>query len=323
MANRKTLKGISAAQRRAAESHALAAGRTVTAFAAVSINDAIRQIMQVVDSDTRNYMRGFAQLTGASITRNRERRLRTIHRNVAEDALNSIEQAYLTRFDKGSTSSDYRNMTGKDGRYAGGKLLAALTSPSMYNITRDGVSIINPQFLDKQAKQWYRMNFGAGSRGKNTKQVPARANVTFFGQTTPIDSALNGFKPSPAYMLPPGWWKGQEDGKIYRSNPSRRPFKDEFYLSGGIYLGGRSPIPSKGFAGSRFLDAGVERMVQTMPQQYSKLIVEWFNEYNSTGGGPFGHASVKVTDARIRRMGEHAIREASKANLALQTINEF
>lgn len=299
------------------------AGQEISSFATLSVQSAIAAIIKTVDSDTRNYLKGYAQLTGASITRNRETRLKNLHTDLAEDALDAIEKAYLSHFDKGTHSSNYRQMSGADGRYSGGKLLTALTAPEMYSATRDGVAIINPLWLDSQAKQWYRMNYGAGAKGKNTPKGPGAQQVVIFGQQSPIDSGLNNFGPSPSYFLPPGYWREQGTGKAFGNDRSRLRFKDEFYLLGGSkFAGGRQPKVSLGFAGSRFLDAGVARLIQTTPQAYDRLIVEWFNEYTNTAGGPFAHESVRITDARAARLASDAQKRLNAAEqLILQRIN--
>jgi len=284
--NRQTI----AYQKRLAAQDALRASNSaVSGLMPVILGAIAKQVAQSVVGDVRQEVQIFASLTGGAITRNRETRLKRLHTDVAQEGLDAITLAYEARADRGVHSANYRPNT----RYSGGKLLRALQSDEMFTVGRDGFDFINQDHLDKEAKQWRRMNFGAGPRGSRTPKAPS-AKMQIFGGTTPVDLALTNTKPSDQYLLPPGFWLDQATGKKQPWDKSRRPFKDSFGPTG------KEPIyKSMGFAGSRFLDAGVAQIAKSLPIAYNDLFNEWFTEYKRTGGGPVVNEKVKFNPKQI------------------------
>lgn len=253
------------------------------------MKDIVTQVGAAILKDATGATNEFTKLAAASVTRNRERYLKKIHTEAAEDALVSVVEAYRSGKKKGTTP--YR----QGDRYSGGKLERALSSPNMYRAARDGLDFINRQWLDAQAAQWYRMNFGVGPRGSQTKRRPGDARVRVFGQATPIDFALRGYKPGPAMSLPVGFWLTQ-GGRVTAWDANRRRFSDHFYPTGST-----PEFETLGFAGSRFLDAGVERLAKTLPLQYEKMLSRYFTEYQQTGGGPVSTQKIKLSNSQVDR----------------------
>ncbi len=271
------------------------------------MQDIVTKVGMAIEADTKGAIESFSRLTAASVTRNRERSIKRIHREAAEDALWSIQEAYRKGVKRGRTP--YR----VGDRYSGGVLERALISPNMYTEARDGLDFINPRWLDSQAKQWYRMNFGVGPRGSGTRR-PGNAKVVIFGQETPIDFALRGYKPGPAMDLPAGFWKSQ-GGRAHSWSAGRRRYGDQFFPTGkeAIY-------PTLGFRGSRFLDAGVERLAKTLPIQYMKMMDSYFTEYKKTGGGPISTQKVTLNKTQVNRIQKRIRNELKGIELELRRL---
>jgi hypothetical protein len=128
------------------------------------------------------------------------------------------QKAMLRRYDETHEKrGDKKYRAGADEPYkrdAGGVLRAALASPNMYQATKDGIIFGDPQWLNSKARQWARLNFGAGERAKdrlvrtrdNGKvfKLPKTANATvrFFGSELKIDLG----SPRPTWIVPAGIW---------------------------------------------------------------------------------------------------------------------
>lgn len=333
---------------------------TISAFAVFSVRDIMGELLLRVPEEIQKEIRVFADLTNGSITRNREGRLKRLHEEAAQDALRHIKHAYEHRNPRRNMTPYRINETGKNGepvRYSGGRLEKALTSPEMYRVARDGLDFIDPLFLDRAARQWYRLNFGAGERGQETRKPP-RQRMVMFGQSVG-DFALNNFGPSRGFVLPAGFWTNRAGSEIFPFNRDRN--QDRFYplrTSGRALLDEiaekqrrarrlKAAGPSGmrelqqtnlyfylernrfdprhikttktltvGIKGSRFLDAGVNRLAKTLPFFYTELYNEWFDEYTETGGGPVASEKVRGSTRTVNRA--HQMAKAEMAKLASQ-----
>lgn len=200
-------------------------------------------------------------------------------------------------------------------RYADGALARALGSPGMVLAGWDGVAFVNRAILDISAKQWYRLNFGAGLRGTAETRPSQIFDIEFF-QTQVMKVSLRANKPSPTFMIPAGAWFNR--GRATLANTGFGPGingafdrfggaasslrgRDEF-LAGGINSdlilaasrlmppGGRF-IPSKrqvslGIRGTNYLDAGVRVLARELSAGWTVLMSEWFIEAAQSGKGP-------------------------------------
>lgn len=272
-------------------------GNEIKTLGVFAINDIMHQLVAAAEKSTQNFIQGYVQVTSSAVQRNREGRIKTIHREAAEDALVSVRDAFMRR--PRPHSPQYRV---GESRISGGRLLSAITSPEMYRVGRDGLDFINPNFLDREAAHWYRMNFGVGANAAGTK--PGRAaKITIFGVTSATDLALTSFGPSRSPMtMPPGYFEGAGPRSPFYPKPFRR-----------------SNIPTLGITGSRFLDAGVNRLARTIPQQYEKLFTEWFTEFNKKGSGPFASQVVTVNKSNLKQAAAILKRNRSAA-LGLRSL---
>lgn len=299
-------------------------GRVISNFASFGVRDLISQVLAVVPQEVAKEVRVFADLTRGSITRNRETRLKALHEEVALDALRHVRLAYTQRTPRrGDIGSLYRRgETGKDGkpvRYSGERLLQAITDPRMYRVARDGLDFIDPVWLDSQARQWYRLNFGAGQKGQSTKKRPA-PRMVMWGHQVAADFGLERFGPSGPFRMPAGFWynpslkatmaweKGRNDDQFFAWNKESGQPLIEGLLANKKLKRNANPnhvrfqqTMTMGIEGSRFLDVGVNRIAKTLPLAYQRLFDEWLNEYFETGGGPVASQVVRGSERTIRR----------------------
>lgn len=172
-------------------------------------------------------------------------------------------------------------------RDAGGRLLAALRSPQMFRGTYDGIGFVNTTMLDKEARQWHRLNFGAkgtAGGGAITRAVTATWDgivIGAFGFTD--ESSSKGF------ALPRGVWVGA-GGEREQAGASRTgmfyPQSERKLLSGRGILGRPNDRRmTKGIRAWNFLDEGVKVLAAELGPAYSDLYAGWFASA-SRGAGP-------------------------------------
>ena len=275
--------------------------------------DVITQANNHANAELRRALKTFAQTFTNAVERSQKTRIQGYYNEAAQEATRSAARAYQRRVYRTRSSSEgvpYRN----EWRYSGGKLLTALNSPQMYQVTATGIKFINKQWLDQQAAQWYRLNFGAGARGARTPPGH-RYRMRIFGQTLPGDFGLYNLGPSAGFQLPSGYWSSKYPQKLpVRWDGARRG--QDFFIMGapegpvqgqstsqrGEYLGQvlrRRPTGSLGIQGSRFLDVGVGRLVQLFPVVIEKLLTDWFSEARRAGTGPVFKNSIQPSGRSI------------------------
>lgn len=144
------------------------------------------------------------------------------------------------------------------GRYAGGALLRAIKAPDFFRATATGLQFINTSRLDREAKQWKRLNFGAGA---GAIRPPGRYEVSFNGLLV----ATLGLTPDPrpGFKMPPGFFLGP-NGRVQRGG---EPGTGMFYPTGRPLMS-----PTYGIVGTNFLDAGVRRIARELGPVYFGLM---------------------------------------------------
>jgi hypothetical protein len=144
----------------------------------------------------------------------RWRQVLKVNQEVASLAI----EAMLARYDeKHHAGEPYRaNAPGKLKRYAGGVLRNAIAQPSMAEATLNGITFLNTSLLDQYARQWARLNFGAGQAAgggvanvrPSVKLVAAALEEKgFTGATADL-----GFKPRGGWVIPKGVWVTDPSG---------------------------------------------------------------------------------------------------------------
>lgn len=196
----------------------------------------------------------------------------SLHHEVGKAALRSLGQAYTHRRFKRSVPS-YRV---GDQRYAGQALYRALTSEGNIEATPFGLRFINADLLDAEARQWRRLNFGAGGGSGGGITPPQTFNVSWADVV--IASLGLTADPRPAFRLPRGYWfEGEKRVGASQSSRSGR----FFYAGSPDTPPGRigRPGPSRvtrGIASANFLDRGVARIANDLPRGYLTLFDELY-----------------------------------------------
>jgi len=302
----------------------------------VAAKDILAQANRSASAESQRALKAFVTVFTSAVERSQKTRITSLYQAVAAEATTSIVRAYQRRPYKTRSSIEnipYRN----EHRYSGGKLLAALGSPAMYNVTATGIKFINTQHLRSSAAQWKRLNFGAGSRGSQTP--PGRHyKMRIFGQVLPGDFGLFDIGPEPSFKLPPGYWSSQFPGKAPVGwDPSRRghdffilgspvgPVRGETSSQRGRKIGQvmrRAPTTSLGIQGSRFLDVGVGRLVQLFPVVLEGLLREWFAEAKA-GGGPVFKSTVVPSGRTIAEVNRFSaqIKQQRDQNIRIRNFS--
>lgn len=185
-----------------------------------------------------------------------------IHQAVALKAVNAVIEAYEASV-KQERNPSYE---GRTNRMEQGALARALTTVA----TGDSVAIhfMGPEAfaeLDAVAKQWARLNFGAGAAGHPSHE---RFPLDFAGVN--LSSIGTSAGPRPAFDMPGGIWF-DSDGKAV-SGASSRVGQDAFWPG---KTGKQYRLPTKGIEAHNFLLAGMYVIATELPYEYSQLINSW------------------------------------------------
>lgn len=275
----------------------------------VAVRDMVNTFAQEATGKIATVMDLYAEVLKSNY-RNRRRRMNRVNQIVAADVRERVLVAYDQRVKSGrSGPSGYRaNAPGKWKRYAGGKMELGLEDPGFINTGFDGINFANMNVLDRYAKQWYRLNFGAGPRGQGGGRYrPGEYRLNLFGQATGAPVSLKQYKASAAYRVPAGLFFDPNTGSVQNLSGSRRrrdifqpkgaPVEDKLRKKlsnrqGRSYGLVKSGTPvwkggmSRGFAGYHFLDAGVRRLAGIWPLAMLRLIEEWVEEASQVQTGP-------------------------------------
>ena len=141
--------------------------------------------------------------------------LEEMHREVSSTLQRRVVEAYLgSGIGKGPS---YRwNDKGKLRRYSNKQMLKALQSPALVDFDAKGIYFPNAEKMSGIAKQWYRLNFGAGPKGGKgrPKQTAMQFSSGRGGGRTGTTLSFDGFKPSSNFFVP----QTEKGGRGYWSN---------------------------------------------------------------------------------------------------------
>lgn len=143
-------------------------------------------------------------------------------------------------------------------RYADGALLRALKDPAFAVGDAEGISFANTAVLRSSARQWARLNFGAGDAGGGGGVQSAISGLG--GAALGLDVA-----PRPAFLMPRGFWKPR--GGV-----------------GGFGPTGKTLLfPTKGIKAEHWLDAGVAVIAREVVDGYTSIYREMFDHATENG----------------------------------------
>jgi hypothetical protein len=207
-------------------------------------------------------------------------RLREMHEDLGKAAQRSVLASYDQRNRGGA--GPYRTTANqqKNIRYAGGRLRAAIAAPSFFQATDDGLRFVNVQVLNKEAKHWHRLNFGAAPQGAGSG---SQYQVEWGG----LVIAALGFDegPSPAFFIPRGFWL--HNGERQKPGEGVGEFYPVGELPPGTSVRGRPTAKrqTQGIVARNFFDAGLRRIAEDYPVALQDLYREWWNQAKR-GRGP-------------------------------------
>ena len=252
--------------------------------------DAALYLLDGVQVGVYDAIRGASQMAIAfaealyEVTQSSKDQLQRLHFEVARGAQLATHAAYMVARSGGRMSGPYR-LSQRD---AGGRLERAILDPEFIRATYDGIGFANTEVLDRMARQWHRLNFGAGAAagtGPRSFQVHwGRAVISAFGYTD---------TPSAPFVLPPGSWFEPGTGKRVKFGASR---SDWFHPGGG----GRGAVQTKGIRAWQFLDAGLGFIAENIGPAYEALYRDWY-ESAKRGVGPLSRVETVVPPPRPAR----------------------
>lgn len=167
----------------------------------------------------------------------------------------------------------------RESRYHGG-MDRAVNDPELVHSSARGIQFGDVGVLDRDARQWARLNFGAGPRGQGSNE---RFAVRFSNLPTLEFSFVEAARPG--YGLPRGFFKDAPgaggfgpataaQGLRSFSSPGGKRVRGAAggYGSGAFYPTGSSQeFPTRGNIGYRYLDAGIRRFFALLEPEYGKL----------------------------------------------------
>lgn len=198
--------------------------------------------------------------------------LARVHQEVGERAQRAILNSYAQRVTarEGPASrfnAAYRN---RRSRFGGGALRSALAHPGHVEAGQTYLRLLDIDILDTEAAHWYRLNFGAGPRGRETRS--AVFQMILDGRPIGPIGFTTGPSRSPV-ILPAGFFLNMEGSRQGR-DASRRG-EDAFFPAGGAAgVGARGrPLRARvtaGIAGRNYLDAGLRTLARDLPRAYDE-----------------------------------------------------
>lgn len=204
----------------------------------------------------------FTFIEGVSANKISRAHLRQAHHDIGVSAQRSTVQAFTHRRNNRRTAPDrIQARDPRNRRFAGGALRRAIQSPDFFEATFEGLLWANVQRLNAEAKQWMRVNYGAGGIAG---EAPGRFQVKWGNLVV----ATLGLRPNPrrAFRLPRGYWVG-EGGQ--RGGNRFFPVGEQ---PAGIRGRPSRARMTQGIAASNFLDAGVRRIAHEFPVAYTGLV---------------------------------------------------
>lgn len=234
---------------------------------------------------------------------NKRADLRAMHEQLSAGAAAAALQAYEQSGIGGKPS--YRYAEARNSplfRFANGRMRLALGSPEQLNKVDDtGIALFNKRWLDKNARQWYRLNFGALPQ---SSAMPNQGVVRMFNKTASRRISLAGYGPSQAFFVPQtikgrGIWSSKAlprtNLRALRGSNVTDGSGGFLYVVGPNFKGSFRGKVSKGIRGARFLDAGVRSVNNGYGPALTNVFRKWDREARQAAArGARGTINVRV-----------------------------
>lgn len=265
--------------------------RAVREVAIISISDAVRKASAEATSRTARQVVTLLQAFELGIGVDDRQ---PIWQMLADHGRDSVARSYVQTRRRGgpvgyrTTATNPANI-----RYAGGKLYAALRNPGFIRVEGDILRYGDTRILDREARQWRRLNFGAlPNRGSGPGRFQVRWSNLVVASLGLTDD------PRPPFSIPAGagrrgYWT--PSGEFYpagegpAANRGGSTADDGGSSDGNIWVRKR---PTKGIVARNFLDAGLRRIAGEMGPAFRDMYVASFKNAESRArltagtGGP-------------------------------------
>ena len=205
------------------------------------------------------------------------------HAQVARDAQAAILDAYD---DSLLHTPPYRQnaLLEKNRRYAGGMLRQVLASEDFVTYDDKGIYIGNTRALDARARQWRRLNYGAGSAAGGGAEI---FTLRWSNQQFTLEEPGAA---RPPFRIPAGSWYGEEfyptsereaQNKYVsrvtgRKIRSLRGFYTKAFALESDQVKRQKARMTRGIRGRHWLGAGIEVIAEDLPHAYSAAINKLF-----------------------------------------------
>ena len=324
-------------------------------FAGAMSEQILRDILATLPADVSDYVRDRIRAGiytwSQNLYRNVQSRedLEQMHQRVSE----GVHKAIMTAFDQSSIGKKRPSYRWNDNfgnrRYANKRLKRAIHNPELVGYDYKGIFFPNTELLDKEAPQWYRLNFGTEGEVSNP-QPKALRNMMWGKRPTNVNINFGGYKPSAAFFVPQsgqGYWSSTFSNRGFgKSNVQLRRIigSKATNRNGALYithlpgLGFESKL-SKGIVGTRFLDKGANYLNRMYGSELSWLLEVWFQEALLAGKleagkrgsiSPFVRARMngtEVTQSELKaartKAGHNSAREMSESTVGQMSQAEF
>jgi len=291
----------------------------IAVFAKIEVNDAVKQTSAEASTQLAQWVKkSFSNSLKSSEFRSR---LATMHEELGEVARKEMIRAYKAGKKRGRKPYRFAD-TGKLKRYSKGAMDKGLASDRLIVTSARGIGF-NFLELDRYAKQWARLNFGASPAG--SKEV-GKEKIKIFRKSLNDSPSLSRFGARPGFLVPSSPLiskKGSDkkgrgavgvgSGKPFDRTPSARsivqtpggpyiyvyPFKTK-----GLSKRSFKPKASKGIVGWRFLDKGIAKMNQEYGRKLTSVLEEYIKDsQKKSTSGPKEKKVVVKTKAAKRKFG--------------------
>jgi hypothetical protein len=173
---------------------------------------------------------------------------------------------------------------------ASGALSRAIRSDQFYEATARRIRFINIDLLNKEAKHWKRLNFGAGS---GAVRAPGKFQLEIGGQLIGAAIGLDP-DPRPGFGLPPGFFLGPGGARQVPGTPGSGIF---------IPTGKLPKSRTYGIVTTNFLDVGIQRLLKEMGIQYLDLLDRYLQSLTEGEAVSGATASVQTPSVFVSGAG--------------------
>jgi hypothetical protein len=279
----------------------------VQVIVAVETKRIVNELAGQTRDEMGQTMRKFSNALRQS--RSVQKGMKELHRHVAQGSMSRIQEAYASSGLGRGQAYRHTESDPKLKRYAKGAMKRALRDPGIIKYDEKTFRFINTQVMDQHARQWYRLNFGAGPKGRGGNQ-PVIKSWKIGKTSIPFTLSLAGYGASKNFRVPhsvrySGAWSTQFSGRNLSLREARakpgagagdalylvpmRRVSAPSYFEGAMgkkkrKRGGMMPEQgtsrgtwSKGIRGRHFLEKGVDYINREYPKQLNSLIDAWVN----------------------------------------------